>query len=817
MAILNNSNAISPSGYDVNNSLRFRRSASASLTRTPASATNRKTWTWSGWVKRGLLSSDTLQDIYYANNSTSLFDRMYFHNSNGTFQINGEDGAALAYNLVTTQVFRDPSAWYHIVFAFDTTQATASNRIKLYVNGVQVTAFSTASYPSLNYDTQVNNNVTQYIGTGGGGASDQLFDGYLAETHFIDGSAKTPSDFGETDTTTGVWKPKAYTGTYGTNGFYLKFSDIATTSGSNAGLGKDFSGNTNYWTTNNISVTAGTTYDAMTDSPTLTSATVANYAVMNPLAADSNATFSNANLTIASNAAGEGFIPATIDFDIASSTGYYFEVTVDSGTAYCTTGFIPVSKFPGKMWTGGTYPGQSTYNPGFEIRFSDGTILQNGGSSAYGSGATAGDTWGFAIKNGKVWARNSSGWFNSGNPVTEANPAVTGQTGQWLLGFAERAGAFGAGCTYNFGQRPFSYTPPTGFVALNTYNLPDSTIKKGNTVMDATTYTGTGATQVVTNAGSMKPDLVWLKSRSVARDHRLMDTVRGINLGLQSDLTNAEYTGTALSSINSNGFTLNTTDNQNVSAETYIAWQWQAGQGSTSSNTSGSITSTVSVNTTAGFSVVTYTGNGTSGATVGHSLGVSPKMIIVKNRDEAHGWLVAHSGLTSGYNLELNGTAAQSNSFGRGLISSYSSTTFTLTAGSGGTSLFNNVNQNAIKYVAYCWAEIAGFSAFTSYTGNGSTDGPFIFLGFRPKFVMVKYSSGVDSWFMFDTSREDYNVMDLRLEANTSNSEASVTAFADFLSNGFKIRSSNSAFNANGGTYIVAAWAENPFKNSNAR
>jgi len=809
MAILNNSNAISSGGYDINNSLRFRSSASAYLNRTPASAGNRKTWTWSAWVKRGSLGSTFT--LFSTTNGSGTYTEIRLINDVIGIQSNS---IAAPNEWLTNAVFRDPSAWYHIVVALDTTAATAADRIKVWVNSNTQT-FSQTPTVTLNSDLYINAAVSHSLGRRDTGSL--YFDGYLAEINFIDGSAKTPSDFGETDTTTGVWKPKAYTGTYGTNGFYLKFSDIATTSGSNAGLGKDFSGNTNYWTTNNISVTAGTTYDAMTDSPTLTSATVANYAVMNPLAADSNATFSNANLTIASNAAGEGFIPATIDFDIASSTGYYFEVTVDSGTAYCTTGFIPVSKFPGKMWTGGTYPGQSTYNPGFEIRFSDGTILQNGGSSAYGSGATAGDTWGFAIKNGKVWARNSSGWFNSGNPVTEANPAVTGQTGQWLLGFAERAGAFGAGCTYNFGQRPFSYTPPTGFVALNTYNLPDSTIKKGNTVMDATTYTGTGATQVVTNAGSMKPDLVWLKSRSVARDHRLMDTVRGINLGLQSDLTNAEYTGTALSSINSNGFTLNTTDNQNVSAETYIAWQWQAGQGSTSSNTSGSITSTVSVNTTAGFSVVTYTGNGTSGATVGHSLGVSPKMIIVKNRDEAHGWLVAHSGLTSGYNLELNGTAAQSNSFGRGLISSYSSTTFTLTAGSGGTSLFNNVNQNAIKYVAYCWAEIAGFSAFTSYTGNGSTDGPFIFLGFRPKFVMVKYSSGVDSWFMFDTSREDYNVMDLRLEANTSNSEASVTAFADFLSNGFKIRSSNSAFNANGGTYIVAAWAENPFKNSNAR
>jgi len=342
----------------------------------------------------------------------------------------------------------------------------------LYINGVLETGVTRPGDCPLNSNWAILNsgqaiNIGRHSTISGGRGSEA----YIAEWNLIDGQALTPSSFGKTDAATGQWIPKKYAGTYGTNGFYLKFSDIATTSGSNAGLGKDFSGNGNYWNTNNISVTSGATYDAMVDSPTL-SAVASNYAVMNPLAADSNATFSNANLTITSNAAGEGFIPATIDFDIASSTGYYFEVTVDSGTAYCTTGFIPVSKFPGKMWTGGTYPGLSTYNPGFEIRFSDGTILQNGGSSAYGSGATAGDTWGFAIKNGKVWARNSSGYFNSGNPVTEANPAVTGQTGQWLLGFAERAGAFGAGCTYNFGQRPFAYTPPTGFKSLNAFNLP---------------------------------------------------------------------------------------------------------------------------------------------------------------------------------------------------------------------------------------------------------------------------------------------------------------------------------------------------------
>jgi len=642
MAILNNSNAISTAGgYDINNSLRFRQSASARLSRTPGTAGNRKTWTFSAWVKIGIFTPAGAQQGLFSARSTST-DQMtvFYQDEKISFQSGGSKGS-----ITTNAVLRDPSAWYHLVVVLDATNATAADRAIIYLNGTRQSVTTATSFT--NADHGINATIAHNIGAEAG-TNTLFFDGYMAEINFIDGSAKAVSDFGATDAATGVWQPKAYTGTYGTNGFYLKFSDIATTSGSNAGLGKDFSGNTNYWTTNNISVTSGTTYDAMTDSPTNTSATVANYAVMNPLAADSNATFSNANLTIASNAAGEGFIPATIDFDIASSTGYYFEVTVDSGTAYCTTGFIPVSKFPGKMWTGGTYPGQSTYNPGFEIRFSDGTILQNGGSSAYGSGATAGDTWGFAIKNGKVWARNSSGWFNSGNPVTEANPAVTGQTGQWLLGFAERAGAFGAGCTYNFGQRPFSYTPPTGFVRLNTYNLPTPTILQGNKYMDATTWTGNGnTTRTITNASSFRPDFVWMKERDIAIDHLLYDSIRGpstssASKALCSNTTVAEgsqndnSTYGYLDGFTSSGFTVTrgsdgATSYTNKNNGTYVAWQWQAGQGSTSSNTSGSITSTVSVNATAGFSIVTYTGTGAN-ATVGHGLGVAPKMIIIKNR-----------------------------------------------------------------------------------------------------------------------------------------------------------------------------------------
>jgi hypothetical protein len=433
--------ALANLGYFIRNSLRFRKANSAYLSRTPGSASNRRTWTWSGWVKRGLLSSGTVMEIYYANNSTTLFDRMYFHNSNGTFQINGEDGAALAYSLVTTQVFRDPSAWYHIVFAFDTTQATASNRIKLYVNGVQVTAFSTASYPSLNYDTQVNNNVTQYIGTGGAGASDQLFDGYLAEAHFIDGQALTPSSFGKTDTLTNQWIPKKFAGTYGTNGFYLKFADASAATA--AAIGKDTSPNGNNWTPNNISVTAGVTYDAMIDSPTLTSATVANYCTLNPLFV-STSTISNANLQVATTLGTGGLVIGTIG---GLTTGkYYWEATIVSQTNNPSN--TPTVGIIYKL-TG---------------RSSDYLDTPDGDKFVNPSAATN-DILGVAVD------------FDSGsmsvykNNTLSSTVLFTSSLG-WHPAFSDGHGNQTTTLAINFGQRPFAYTPPTGFKSLNAFNLP---------------------------------------------------------------------------------------------------------------------------------------------------------------------------------------------------------------------------------------------------------------------------------------------------------------------------------------------------------
>ena len=809
-----------PSGYNLTNSLRFRSSASAYLNRTFATPTNNKIWTWSSWVKKSGLGAG---QTFLGYGVSGTLDYFGFNSSDQLYYFSVDTGGTVQRaNYTTLAVFRDPSAWYHVVFAIDTTQATASNRFKLYVNGVQQTLTTTTSL-ALNWDTYINRALNQGIGYVFDGGS-PYFNGYMDEINFIDGQQLTPSSFGSTNATTGVWQPAKYSGTYGTNGFYLNFTDIALTSGSNAGLGKDFSGNGNYWTTNNISVTAGTTYDAMLDVPTNTSATVANYAVLNPLKmpAPASVSYTNGNLSVSCATANQTPALATI---YPSSGKWYWEVTWTSGsfarlgvqnTNVASTDFA--ADTAGWRWesnTGNIYNG------------SNGTLST---VSTY----AANDVLGFCLDldSGKLYVSKNGTWQNSAVPASGTGAVATNIPTATLMSPAVATGSGTAVFAMNFGQRPFTYTPPTGFVRLNTFNLPDSTIVKGNTVMDAVLWTGAGQTGAASITGlNFKPDFVWAKMRSSAISHTLYNSIvgGGANKALSSNGTdteasfNANATNGYLSSFDSNGFSYfggSSPAYFSSNGNTYVGWAWQAGQGSTSSNTDGSVASTVSVNATAGFSVVTYTGTGVTNATVGHGLGVAAKMVIVKNRTTnatSNNWWFIHANLTAGNNLYLNTTTGQFSVSGattNGGLGSLTSTTFTLASGASNS---NNTNQSGTNYVAYCWAEIAGFSKFTSYTGNGSTDGPFIFLGFRPKYVLLKRTNSTGDWETYDTSRDLYNPEGQALFPNLSNAESSISPRIDLLSNGFKLRTSGAGINGSGDSYIVAAFAENPFKNALAR
>ena len=421
-------------GYSLTRSLRFRSSASAYLNRTPASAGSLTTFTYSGWVKRGTLSSSGSFPLLWAGNGGTQDSNLYFYNDVLQFETynSGTD-----YILRTTQVFRDPAAWYHIVAVWDTTNATSTERMRLYLNGQRITAFSNAAYPTLNYQSFINAAQTQNIGK----YTSSYFDGYMAEVNFIDGQALTPSSFGAFSPYN-QWLPKKYSGTYGTNGFYLPFTNNASA----ATLGNDFSGNSNTWTTNNISVTAGSTYDSTTDVPTLTSATAANYAVMNPLSATSPTIISNGNLTVATGVSGGGGAWSTIAL---TSGKYYFEFTATGiSGASCRMGV-----------------NDSTRTNGVEY-YDNGDKVVNGSQTSYGASYTDGDLIGVACD---LVANTIT--FYKNNTSQGAISYSTWSTINMFAFCADGSGSSGITANFNFGQRPFAYTPPSGYVALNTFNL----------------------------------------------------------------------------------------------------------------------------------------------------------------------------------------------------------------------------------------------------------------------------------------------------------------------------------------------------------
>ena len=326
-------------------------------------------------------------------------------------------------------------------------------------------------------------------------------------------------------------------------------------------------------------------------------------------------------------------------------------------------------------------------------------------------------------------------------------------------------------------------------------------INKPTDYFNTVLWTGTGSSQSITGVG-FQPDWVWLKSRNASTDHGLWDSVRGVQKLLASNQTDAESTTSGLTSFDSDGFTLGSANsNFNFSGRTMVGWNWLASN-TTASNTDGSITSTVSANTTSGFSIVSYTGNGTAGATIGHSLGSVPKMIIVKSRSDVGVWAVYNEniGNSNGLFLNENYNALSEPAF-------WNSTSPTSSVFSVGTS--NDTNGSSRTYIAYCFAEKKGFSKAFSYTGNGSTDGSFCYLGFRPAFILLKNADRAENWFMFDNKRDTYNVADAYLNADASTAETTL-ATVDFLSNGFKIRTSGAYANFSGSNIIGIAFAENP-------
>ena len=410
---------------------------------------------------------------------------------------------------------------------------------------------------------------------------------------------------------------------------------------------------------------------------------------------------------------------------------------------------------------------------------------------------------------GELWSGVNGTWHNSGNPAAGSGEVATLSTSYKWFPFI--GGKSNADQQIIWGASNMSHTVPSGFTAdLSTYRQPDPTIADPSAYFQPTTYTGDGSSSHEINQdgnSTFEPSMVWIKSRSATTNHVIQDQVRG-NFVFYPDLTNVEGAtgGGWVKSFDSDGFTTDVNGPINDSGKTFVAWQWKA-NGAGSSNSDGSVSSTVSASTTSGFSIVKWEHTTSANYTVGHGLGVTPKMILVKTRDQGTNWGVYHSDITVGNRLILNTNSASTTGYWG--ANTWNSTVF---------SIGSARDADGSDAVAYCFAEVEGYSKIGRYEGNGSTDGPFIFTGFKPAWVMLKRYDSAGEWEVSDRVRDPDNPVRLILQPNSNAVEWNATTRdIDWLSNGFKHRSSHADFNASGGDYIYLAFAESPFKTATAR
>ena len=797
--------AASTGAYTIDNSCRFNDDDSSYLSKTLGTATDANRWTYSTWFKRGnLISSGPAPSIFTAGSGAGDTDRgdivIYTDNRLAV------SGGSTIYR-VTTQVFRDPSAWYHLIVAVNTDES-GNDMIKIYINGSQITAFDTTNNPSSGANTGINTAVAHDIGLQNHGG-DGLWDGYMSEINFIDGQQLTPSSFGETNDD-GVWIPVKFSGTYGDNGFFLAFGDSSA-------LGDDTSGNTNDWTTSGLAAA-----DQMTDTPTDNQIT---YNLLNNQR--SGGTLKDGNLvyngpgtrTMVSLSAN---LPPTGKYAVAFSTnnvaannGWNFGITKSNNTNFgdAAGSNEDVGASDGLNMNPSSsslylydYINSSSINPSQAITTSDEFWMAVDMATGkcflgiYDASATA-----------MVWIAADAG--KDGNPATGANPSITISD---MIGSTEYTFAVGAKAPVLtlIKSADISGTTPTGFTYFeNVADFPAPTLKDPSTNFQTQLYTGNGTAigsggKAVTFTGnsSMQPDIVWIKNRDAADNHSNYDAARGTTKLLEINSTNTETTtAEGVTTFGSDGFTVGSLAAVNTNTEDYVAWCWAAGN-SGASNTAGSInTTTTYVDATAGISVSTYTGNGSGGATVGHGLGTTLDTVWILPRSNGDNHLVSNwedgiTAFTEDLNLTNDNAATTSEH-----ITGGSSTTFTIDSN-------NSVNGSGRTYVAYSFVGIDGFSRFGTYTGTGNADGPFAYCGFKPSLVIIKKASAADGWIMFDNKRNAYNLTDLTLRVNGTDVEATDSQAAiDILSNGFKVRVSGSRINVSSGSFIFMAYAENPF------
>ena len=801
--------------HEIDQSARFDKASSAYLTKTPSSATNQRTWTWSGWLKNtGDMTSDF--DFFTANGASAELT---------AFMVSGDEQHLQFYSnnaviLKASADLRDTASWYHIMCRCDTTQSTASNRLKFYINGTEADYATDARSSSFaeDFETGINDTVAHYVGCNQ--VNGNLLNGYLAEVHFTDGVSNAPSAFGETKE--GVWIPKAYTGSYGTNGFYLKFDQTGTGTASASTIGADSSGNNNHFTTSAFASTDSN----IPDSPTN------NFCTWNELA-NSAMDLTEGSLAHSNSASSWKSITAT--FGVKTGKWYWEILSKRGGGANYEQVGIALDTFT--EYT--NFLGTDTKSYGYNAF--NGNKYYNTSYVSYGASYADGDIVGVALDmdNGTLtFYKNNSSQGEAYSSISGCySPAAVLYDSASVANFGQDSSFAGAKTAQNNadqnGRGDFYYSPPAGYLALCTANLPEPTIsplngKQPSDYFNTVLYTGDDSTNAITGVG-FQPDLVWLKNRDYAVNHRLYNALTyggPYSAGasgskyLKPNATTGDTAGTAnsLISLDSDGFTVHGSGGEtNDLNEKYVAWNWLAGNGTTTNDASstgvGSTDSVYSVNTTAGFSIVTYTGTG-SATTIAHGLGVKPNTIWIKRRTvAAYGnWSIyvdsPNMGAGKSIYFDLNNAAGTSSSMMND--TEPTSSVFTVNTSSG-------TNTNTHEYIAFCFSNVEGYSKFGEYTGNGNANGSFVYTGFRPAWVMFKRTDSTASWFIADNKRDVNNVLSRYLFADLTDAENTAGDRADFLSNGFKARVSNTNQNASGGNYIYMAFAEMPFKYANAR
>lgn len=759
---------------------------------TPSGAgTSSRICTFSFLTKRTELG-DAEVDIINCDTATATQrDGISFGNGSTADCLSVRFNDATAGHLVTNALYRDPTAWQHWVVAIDTTQATASDRVKIYLNGVRITSFATETYPSQNYDFEGFFQARdQHIGSSVNLTASYFLPAYLSDVIGIDGTQYAASDFGEYDTNNN-WVPKNPTGlTFGTNGFWLDFANSAD-------LGNDVSGNNNDFTLNSMS-SANSTSDRTADKA---ADNLGNYCTGNPLFAKNTAndvnTWTEGNTKIAASSSHNAVAKCSIGIPSNATGKWYFEATPNIGANVFYIG-LAASNYT-------RYPSSGTQN--LEYRSDNGNkVDETNTSSAYGASYTSGDVIGVEYDADT----DTLTFYKNGSSQGAAWTDVSNRLAFPIFPYCFINNGSGNTFKFNFGATAWTYAPAS-VQEISTANLPAPTVTKPDDYFKTVLYTGTGATLSVTGL-DFQPDFVWIKTRSTnTTNHQVYDAVRGATKYVKPNSTGEELTyADTLTSFDSGGFSLGadaSSNDCNFSGRTYVAWCLKA-NGAGSSNTDGTETVTVSAAVHGGFSIITGTTKSTAGSyTYGHGLSRAPALVIHKPLVSGD-WHVYSEMTGADKYLYLNGTAAPA-----------TSTTIWDNTAPSSTVIYENTAfwSTSINFVTYAFARTPGLIGIGSYTGNGSsTDGPYVVVddggsGFRPAFVMYKNINIATNWTIVDAKRNTYNVVNIDLYPNNNGPESVGGGEMDFTANGFKIRASGGGVNGSGNTHIYLAFAEYPF------